>query len=175
MDPSTAMTMMTVAKTGSDVMTANAEAKAQSRAYEYNASLAEQQAANQERLKHEEASQALRNMRSALSRQTALYGASGVKITGAPITVQNKTVENTLLDIEANDYNRDVAASQFRSQAESDRTSAKLAKLQGRLKMGRALIGGISDYMSYSGGLGNSVSGMKTVKTGIIASDRYYA
>ena len=123
-----------------------------SNAADYNAKVSEQNAeAAQQKARLEENIQR-QKIRTLMSKQQALYGASGVDMAGSPLLVMEDTAAKGELDALAIRYSGEIAARQARSQAEQFRQQGDSAMLGGFFKAGSSLLGG------YNRSLGGSSS-----------------
>ena len=120
-------------------------ADASRRAANTNADIQEQNAAaaraksNYDEQRHRESVQKM------LSTQRALYGKSGVDMSGSPLLVMEDTAAQGELDALAIRYGGDVASAQQRSAANLSRMQASDYQTAGYLKAGSSLLSGASD------------------------------
>ena len=81
-----------------------------------------------------------------LSTQRALYGKSGVEMSGSPLLTMEDTASQGELDALAIRYGGDVAAAQNRSQANLSRMQGSNAMTAGYFSAGSTLLQGASSY-----------------------------
>jgi len=141
-------TITSLGSRGLDVAAARKQAKLEEDISLYNAEIAEQEAVSVEETGKVESGLALDALNRELSRQTALYGTSGVQQVGTPMDVQAKTAEIILLDSLTRRSGRTKQASELRSEAEFSRFEAEAAKKAGKLRMFRSVMGGAKDVTS---------------------------
>ena len=117
------------------------QGKQEQQAYNQNAEVSEQSAeAARVRAKlNEYQKQKVANQQ--IGTQRAVYAKSGVNInTGSPIDVMIEDLSNAYLDIEIDNYNNEVAARGFQSEADNLRFYGKQAKNAGMGKAGLTLL-----------------------------------
>src|SRR3990167_5965390 len=101
------------------------EGKQQKNMAEYNAKIYEQQAQAERSSAALLAEQKNRLIKSQLGKQTALYGKSGVKMSGSPLEVMLDSMTNANLDLAIDKYNSDVKAHGYESSAAMSRFEGK--------------------------------------------------
>jgi hypothetical protein len=100
---------------------------------EQNARYAQDKAAYNEKMHRD-------NVRKLLSTQRALYGASGVDMTGTPLLVMQDTVGKGELDALAIRHGGDIEAANQRAAATLSRMQGSTARTSGFLKAGTSLL-----------------------------------
>lgn len=126
--------------------------KAQQKAAEYNAQVAEQAAlAARQKAAYDEAAHR-RELARMLSAQRAAYGASGVDVSvGTPLLVMADTVQEGELDALAIRYGGEVGASRQLSAAQLSRMTGKQARTASYYQAGSSLLtGAASAATAYS-------------------------
>ncbi len=135
-------TLASVAGTTVSAVSAIAEGRAAKRAAEFNARVAEREAAaTKERSAFEEA-RSRRRTRSFLSTQRALFGASGVNLAGSPLRVLEETASEGELEALAIRFGGDIASTRALSQAAVSRFAGSQAERAGFLRAGTTLLTG---------------------------------
>lgn len=118
----------------------------QSKAASYNAKVQEQAAvAAEQKAEYDETAHRQR-VQSILSSQRALYGKSGVELTGSPLLVLEDTAKQGEMDALAIRYGGDVEAAQQRSGAALSKMQSSSALTSGVLGAGSSLLSGYSKY-----------------------------
>jgi hypothetical protein len=125
-------------------------ASAQKKMADYNAAVAEQgAAAARDKAAYDEAMHR-EQVRKILSTQRALFGVSGVDMTGSPLLVMEDTAKKSELDALAIRYGGDVAAARERSQANLSRMQGEAVKTSSYYQAGSTLLQGASNtYGNY--------------------------
>lgn len=121
-----------------------------SKAAKYNASIARQQADMRQQQAQLEIERQRRQNELMKSRQVALYGKAGVKMTGSPLAVMDATATEMDMDTQIMKYNADVDSTRYRSEAAIADMDAGIYERTGTIKAGTTLLtqGGqmVSDY-----------------------------
>lgn len=125
------------------------QGKSEEAVNKYNAAVAGQSAKAAERAGAEEQALIRDRMRRTLARNQALVGASGLQMAGSPMDAQLDVIADYSRDIATVGYNTEIEASRQRSQAEAFRMQAKAARQAGKLGVGGALVGGISNIAMF--------------------------
>lgn len=116
-------------------------------AYDYNASLADQ---NAEQIKHSNELteyQKKKNLEAHVGMQAAQYAGSGIDVnTGSPIDVMTDTLSKGYLDIAIDKYNAELAQRGYQSDAEMKRAEGSAVKRESTLKAGLGLLKGAASY-----------------------------
>lgn len=66
-----------------------------------------------------------RNLKSIISSQKAIYGSSGIKLSGSPLEVMADSIKNANMDIAIDKYNSEVQARGYENQAQLEKYQAK--------------------------------------------------
>lgn len=145
-----ALIALTAVGTGFQVISAVAQGQSQASMAEYNAKVAEAQAAQVREAAAFEERRSRDSARRFLSTQRALYGASGVTVEeGSPLLVMADTAAESELDALAIRYSGSVEAARAQSQAALDRMSAQTYRQAGYLDAGASLLTGASTLSRY--------------------------
>jgi uncharacterized sporulation protein YeaH/YhbH (DUF444 family) len=131
--------------TAYQVRAARQAAKTQEAMYEYNAKVRQQEAAQIRRASLEEQHIRRDDMRRLLAKRRALYAKGGVTMAGSPMEAQLDVVSEFTEDISRMSLAYDIEAKRQLSGAGLETYKAKAAKRAGRLAVGTALFGGLSD------------------------------
>jgi len=117
---------------------------------DYNAKVAEQNAlAEKDKASYDENIHR-DNVRKLLSTQRALYGKSGVDMTGSPLLVMEDTAAKSEIDALAIRHGGDIAAAQQRSAATLSKMRGKNAQTAGYIGAGSSLLSGASSALKAS-------------------------
>lgn len=135
-----ALGLMSVVGAGISAYGSIREGQDQAQASRYNADVARQQATMIEQSGALEAEDKRRQALRLTKRQTALYAASGVTLSGSPLAVMIDSAAEGELDARISEYNTKVGASQARSQAGYDEMQAGMYERGGLYKAGTTLL-----------------------------------
>lgn len=131
-----------LAGTGLQAVGTIASAQAQSNAAKYNAQISEQNATIARQNAAEQEARQRRLAKKRLGALRAGVGASGVTMEGSPLAVMQDTAQQLELDALTIRHQGDLKARGYKVNAELDRTQAKNVKKQGYLKAGSQLLSG---------------------------------
>lgn len=124
----------------------------QQEAADYNAAVAEQGArAAQDKASYDEDIHRER-VRKLISTQRALYGKSGVEISGSPLLVLEDTAGQGELDALAIRYGGNVNAAQQKSSATLSRMQGSAARTSSYIQAGTSLLTGAGSAIKYNNG-----------------------
>lgn len=123
------------------------QGKSQAAWNEYNARVAEREAASEREANAFEAKQHRREARMMQAKQRAMVGASGIEASGSPLLVMEDTAAQLAIENAQIMSQGARRVSQFKSQAILDRMAGKAAKQAGTLNAGASILGGASDAM----------------------------
>lgn len=83
-----------------------------------------------------------RILKSKIGQQTAIYGKSGIKMTGSPLEVMLDSITNAELDISIDKYNSEVKAKGFESSAAMTQWESKQKRNMSYFSAGKSLLSG---------------------------------
>ena len=116
-------------------------------AYNYNASLAEQNATVVRQSQQLTEYQKKKNLEAQVGHQIAQYAGSGVDVnTGSPIDVMTDTLSKGYLDIAIDKYNAELSARGYESEAAMKRYEGKQIRRESTLQAGLGLLKGATTY-----------------------------
>ena len=133
-------TALSVAGGGLGAFGALQEGRATSRAAEFNARIADQQARQERQSAAAEARDYRRGENRKLASSTAARGASGVTGAGSPLLVDEATVREIALGSSRLKYAGDVRAKRLEDEAELYRMRGKSARRAGYLNAGSSIL-----------------------------------
>lgn len=108
----------------------------------YNATIYEQQAANERTSQQLLEYQKRKANKAVYGTQVANVGKSGIKMSGSPLEVQLDSMANASLDLSIDKYNSDVKATGYQNQANMTRWEGTNAKKSAYLKGGLSVLTG---------------------------------
>ena len=112
----------------------------------YNEKVAEQQAQQVTAKAKYDADLHRQRVQRLLSKQRALYGKSGVEMSGSPLLVMEDTIEQGEIDALAIQYGGDVESARARSQANLYKMQGRSAIVGGAARSGGTLLSGYAQY-----------------------------
>ncbi len=113
----------------------------------YNAALADQNAAVVRESGALTEYQKKKNLEAQVGRQTAQYAASGINVNqGSPIDVMTDTLSKGYLDIAIDKFNTELTARGYESKANQDRRAGAAARKESTLAAGLGLLKGVATY-----------------------------
>ena len=124
--------------------------KTQAALFEYNAQVAEQQASLARKRGEIEADQQRRKAKRLSAQQRALYGASGVKLTGSPAQVLIDTAMEQEFDARMIEYNASIESMNAMSDASISLMKAQQARSSSYMNAGSTLLTGVGTYMRFA-------------------------
>lgn len=135
-----------LASAGVSAMGQIAAGKAQQRAAEYNAKLAENQAAAERDAAQAEASDYRRSERRGLAAGRTARLASGVTMAGSPLLVDEATTREIALGSARIGHGGMLRGNRLEEEAELDRMSGKAAVTESYFRAGSSLLGGAASF-----------------------------
>lgn len=124
---------------------AKAQAKSLEAIYKYNASVKEREAAQIRRANLEEQAVRREQMWRFIKTRRAAYAKGGVVMEGSPMEAQLQAVSDISDDIDRMSLSYEIAAKRATSEAGLEIYKAKAARQAGKISVGTALFGGLSD------------------------------
>jgi hypothetical protein len=134
-----------VAGSAIQAQAARYQAKTEAAIGEYNAQVAEQQARATAVAGAHKAAMLRDRMRKELARNQTLVAGSGFQMAGSPLDVQLGLIDEYAKDLGTLDYNTQIESQKLVNQAKLFRYQADVAKQTGKIGVGQAIFGGISD------------------------------
>lgn len=135
---------LTAVSTGVSVYSSVQQGKAAEEAGEFNARIAEQEAASNQQRTHENIRRTRTRNRRYLSRQRALIAGRGISLEGSALQILGKSASN--LELEAMDQlgASDLSVNKSMSQASMSRFNGQQAKGASNFQAGASLLSGFS-------------------------------
>ena len=127
------------------------EGEQEQQAQEFNAKVAEQQAQLTRESSALEEFKARKRLKLVSGEQRALFAKSGVTFSGSVIDVIEESISNAELDIATSNFNAEVKARGFESEAAQARIVGQQARRISRLRAGATLLTGVAQAASFGG------------------------
>tara|TARA_R110000803_G_scaffold40287_9_gene86852 strand:- start:1651 stop:2163 length:513 start_codon:yes stop_codon:yes gene_type:complete len=135
---------VTAVSTGVSVYSSVQQGKAAEAAGEFNAKIAEQEAAANQQRAHENIRRTRTRNRRFLSRQRALISGRGIALEGTALQILGKSASNLELEVMDQLGSADMAANKSKSQADMSRFNGQQAKGASNFQAGASLLSGFS-------------------------------